>query len=209
MSATELPASGESAPAEGRDLIVHILVRRIAVETGPLFAFFLAFYVWNIFVATAVFMAATVIAVAASLAAERRMPVLPLLSLALVLGFGALTLAYDDPRFIMIRPTLVNAFYGTALIASALAGRPLLKAFLSPGLRLDGAGWRKLTLNLGIFMLLQAALNEIAWRGFGVEPWVVFKTFGTIPLNLAFLASQIPIVRAHRLSARDRARAAA
>ena len=206
MSAAELSAS---PPAEDRDLIVHILVRRIAVETGPLIAFFLAFYVWNIFVATAVFMAATVIVVAVSLWAERRVPVLPLLSLALVLGFGALTLAYDDPRFIMIRPTVVNAFYGTALLGSAFAGRPLLKAFLSPGLRLDEAGWRRLTLNLGLFMLLQAALNEIAWRGFGVEPWVVFKTFGTIPLNLAFAAAQIPIVRAHRLSARSAESAAA
>jgi intracellular septation protein len=206
VSATELAAARSP---DDRDLIVHVLVRRIAVETGPLIAFFLAFYVWNIFAATGAFMAATFVAVAASLMAERRVPVLPLLSLALVLGFGALTLLTDDPRFIMVRPTVVNAFYGTALLLSAFAGRPLLEAILSPGLRLDGAGWRRLTVHLGLFMLVQAALNEIAWRGFGVEPWVVFKTFGTIPLNLAFAAAQIPIVRTHRLSARSPESAAA
>jgi len=184
------------------DLMVHVLVRRIAVEAGPLLVFFVAFYVSDIFVATGVFMAATAVAVAVSLSAERRWPVLPFISLALVLAFGGLTLLTDDPRFIMVRPTLVNGLSGAALLASIGLHKPLLKRLLSPGLKLDTEGWRLLTRRLGLFFLLQAVLNEIVWRSLGVEVWVVFKTFVTIPLNVIFALSQLPLVRGHRLSAR-------
>lgn len=202
MNGTRL---NDSAPPEddgGADVIKHILARRIAVEAGPLLAFFAAFNLSGIFVATGVFMAATVIAVAVSLRAEERWPILPFISLALVLAFGGLTLLTDDSRFIMVRPTVVNGLYGLALLGSLAFERPLLERLLSPGLRLDRKGWRKLTLRLGAFFILQAVLNEIAWRGFGLEIWVLFKTFATIPLNIAFALSQVPLVKAHRLSAR-------
>jgi intracellular septation protein len=182
-------------------IITHIFARRIGVELGPLLAFFVAFYVWDILIATGVFMAATAIAVAASLSAERRMPVVPLLSLALVLAFGGVTLITDDPRFIMIRPTIVNGVYGGVLLMSLSLTQPLLERLLSPGLRLSEEGWRKLTLRLGLFFLLQAALNEIVWRALGVDVWVVFKTFVTIPLNILFALSQIPLVRSERTKA--------
>jgi len=197
-------SNGAAAVEEngGADLMKHILARRIAVEAGPLLAFFAAFNLSGIFVATAVFMAASGIAVAVSLLAEGRWPILPFVSLALVLAFGGLTLLTDDPRFIMIRPTVVNGLYGIALLGSLAFETPLLQRLLSPGLRLDRSGWRKLTLRLGAFFILQAVLNEIAWRGFGLEIWVVFKTFGTIPLNIAFALSQVPLVKAHRLSRR-------
>lgn len=195
------PDVEDAAEARGEaDLIKHVLARRIGVEAGPLIAFFGAYLVWGIFIATGIFMVATALAVAVSLAAERRWPVLPFISLALVFLFGGLTLATDDPRFIMLRPTVVNVAYGAALLLSLLFGRPLLERLLSPGLRLDARGWRTLTLRLGLFFLLQAVLNEIAWRGFGIDVWVVFKTLCTIPLNIVFALMQIPLVRAHRLS---------
>lgn len=194
--------SNAAPPVDERlgGLIVHVLVRRIAVEAGPLLVFFVAFYVSDIFVATGAFMAATAVAVAASLWTERRWPILPFISLALVLAFGGLTLLTDDPRFIMVRPTIVNGVYGVALLASMGLEKSLLERLLSPGLKLDVRGWRLLTLRLGLFFLLQGALNEIVWRNLGTESWVVFKTFVTIPLNVSFVLSQIPMIRKHRLS---------
>lgn len=176
-----------------------ILARRISVEMGPLAAFFTAFYLYDIYIATAVFMAATVLAVAASLQVEKRLPVLPLISLVLVLLFGGLTLYWEDPRFIKIRPTAINLFYGLALAGSWVAGMPLLKRILSPGLRLTEEGWDKLTFRLAMFLIALAALNEIVWRSFDTEVWVAFKTFATVPLNLIFAAFQIRLVRNHAL----------
>lgn len=176
-----------------------ILARRLTVEMGPLAAFFLAFYLYDIFIATGVFMAATVLAVFASHRAEKRLPVLPLISLFLVLLFGGLTLYWEDPRFIKVRPTAINLFYGLALAGSWALRMPLLKTILSPGLRLTDQGWQKLTLRLAVFLIALAALNEAVWRNFETDVWVAFKTFATVPLNLVFLAFQIRLLRRHAL----------
>jgi len=180
-------------------VILPILMRRIGVEAGPLGVFFIAFYLWGIVTATAVFILATLVAVAASLRAERCVPVLPLVSLGFVLGFGALTIAFQDPRFIMIRPTAICLVYGAALVMSAAANRPLLEILLSPGLLLDREGWLKLTRRAGLFLLAQALLNEVVWRGLGVDAWMIFRTFGSPPLNLLFILAQAPLFRVHRL----------
>lgn len=175
-----------------------ILARRLATEVGPLAAFFVSFYVYDIFVATAVFMAATALAVIAS-RAEKRLPVLPLISLFLIFLFGALTLYWEDPRFIKMRPTAVNLFYGLALVASWAFRAPLLKRILAPGLLLTDTGWQKLSFRLAMFLIALAVLNEMVWRHFDTEVWVAFKTFATVPLNLAFVAFQIRLLRSHAL----------
>jgi intracellular septation protein len=173
-----------------------ILAKRLAVEMGPLLVFFFAFYLYDIFLATTVFMAATTLAVILS-SAEKRLPVLPLISLALVLLFGGLTLYWEDPHFIKMRPTAINLFYGLAMAASWVVGAPLLKHILAPGLSLSDEGWQKLTLRLALFLFALAALNEVVWRSFDTEVWVVFKTFGAVLLNIVFAVLQIRLLRRH------------
>lgn len=179
-------------------VVPRVLLRRVLVETGPLAAFFLGFWFWDFFVATALFMATTAIAVAASLRIEDRVPVLPLASLALILLLGGLTLVLADPTFVLMRPTVANLLLGLTLAGNCMVGRPLLKAILSPGLRLSNRGWHMLTVRASLFFVSLAILNEAIWRGWGIETWVYFKVFGTVPLNLTFIALQIPLVRAHR-----------
>ncbi|HEX2256082.1 MAG TPA: inner membrane-spanning protein YciB [Afifellaceae bacterium] len=189
-----------NAEAGGWDFVRGgALTRRLAVEVGPLAAFFVSFYVYGIFVATGVFMASTALAVIYSHRAERRLPVLPLLSLALILLFGGATLYWEDERFIMMRPTAINLFYGLALAVSWLFGAPLLKSILSPGLLLTEAGWQRLTARLALFLIALAVLNEIVWRNFDTEVWVTFKTFATVPLNALFFAFQMRLLRSQAL----------
>jgi len=197
-------ATGKAAGAENRsggwDFVRGgALAKRLAVEVGPLAAFFVSFFVYDIFVATGVFMAATALAVIFSHRAEKRLPVLPLLSLALIFLFGGLTLYWQDERFIMMRPTAINLFYGLALAVSWLIGAPLLRGILAPGLLLTEAGWQKLTARLALFLIALAALNEVVWRNFDTEVWVAFKTFATLPLNALFFACQMRLLRRHAL----------
>jgi intracellular septation protein len=181
------------------------LAQRLAVEVGPLAAFFVSFYAYGIFFATGVFMVATALACVFSYRAEQRLPMLPLLSLALILLFGGLTLYWGDERFIMMRPTAVNLFFGLALAASWALRAPLLKSILAPGLLLTDAGWQKLTIRLAVFLMALAVLNELVWRNFDAEVWVAFKTFATVPLNLAFFGFQMRLLRSHTLDEPRRA----
>lgn len=192
--------SGDWAFLRGR-----ALAHRLAIEVGPLAAFFVSFYLYGIFVATGVFMATTTIAGIASMRAEKRLPVLPLLSMALIFLFGGLTLYWEDERFIMMRPTAVNLFFGLALAASWWMHVPLLKRILAPGLLLTDAGWQKLTVRLALFLFALAGLNELVWRSFDTEVWVAFKTFATVPLNVVFFAFQMRLLRSHTLGDARRA----
>jgi intracellular septation protein len=62
---------------------------------------------------------------------------------------------------------------------------------------LPESAWRTLTLRWGFFFLALAALNEIVWRNFSLNQWVIFKVWIILPLILAFGALQAPLLLKH------------
>src|SRR5262249_60915311 len=70
----------------------------------------------GIFVATAVFMAAVVAALVVSYALTRHLPVMPLVTAAIVLVFGSLTLVLHDELFIKLKPTIIYVLFGAVLL---------------------------------------------------------------------------------------------
>lgn len=188
----------DTMPAERRRVVSWKLARQVAIEIGPLLVFFFTYSFGGISFATGVFLAVLVLAVAANMVAEGKLPLIAVASLALALVFGGLTLWLDDPRFIQMRPTAVNLFYALLFGASALAGRPLLVHSFGAHVSMSEAGWRAFTRRMVLFLVASAILNEIVWRVFGTDVWVAFKVFVQLPLGALFLASQIPLVRAHR-----------
>lgn len=176
------------------------LPERLAVELGPLLAFFVVTQAGGIERGTLAFMAATLLALVAGIWRERRIPLTPLLSAILILAFGATSLFLAEPWIIMVRPTWMNLFYAGALIGALGFGQLLLKRVLGGSLVLSSdRAWLVLTLRLVAFLVFLAILNELVWRNGSVETWVAFKTFGVLPMNLAFAASQIGYVRRHRV----------
>jgi intracellular septation protein len=170
---------------------------RLALEAGPLAAFFGVNARAGIFPATAAFMVAIVVSLVASRLLEKRFPVLPLVTAVFVLVFGGLTLVLQDELFIKLKPTLVNALFGAILLVGLALGRPLLKPLFGTALTLDEAGWRTLTLRWGLFFFLLAALNEVVWRSVSTDTWVSFKVFGIMPLTLVFAIAQTPLITRH------------
>ncbi|MBM3517529.1 MAG: septation protein A [Alphaproteobacteria bacterium] len=174
-------------------------VRRLLIEAGPLAAFFIANARYDIYVATAVFMAAVGISLAASWLMERRVPTLPLVTAVFVLIFGGLTLLLHDETFIKLKPTIVNSLFGVILLGGLAFGRALLKPLLDYSFQLTDQGWSKLTLRWALFFLLLAVLNEVVWRGFSTDTWVSFKVFGVMPLTLVFALSQVRFLMRYQL----------
>jgi intracellular septation protein len=175
---------------------------KLGLELGPLVVFFLANARFGLFVATGVFMVATVVALSASWWLTRRLAIMPLVTGVVVFVFGGLTLLLQDEVFIKMKPTIVNALFGTTLLVGLLFGRSLLGYVFDSVFRLDDEGWRKLTFRWGLFFFVLAILNEAIWRNFSTDFWVSFKVFGIMPLTVAFTLSQMPLIQRHALPER-------
>jgi intracellular septation protein len=172
---------------------------KFALEMGPLLLFFIANWKFGIFPATAVLMTSVVAALAVSWGVTRRLPIMPVVTAVAVLAFGSMTFLFHDQAFIKVKPTIVNALFGAALLGALAFGKPLLPVVLDSVLRLTEEGWRKLTLRWGLFFFFLALLNEVVWRTQSTQFWVSFKVFGTIPITLLFALSQTPLILRHEI----------
>jgi len=115
----------------------------------------------------------------------------------LVVVFGGLTFLLDDPRFIMVKPTIINLGFAGILFGGLILRRTLLKMLFGEAFNLTEEGWRKLSLRWALFFLTLAGLNEVVWRNFSEATWVNFKVFGILPLTLVFAMAQIGLIKRH------------
>jgi intracellular septation protein len=173
------------------------LVPKLAIELGPLLVFFAGNAAGGIYVGTAAFMAATLISLAVAWFLYHKVPVMPLVSGAIVLVFGGLTLYLHDDTFIKLKPTIVYSMFAVLLAGGFLMRKPVLELLLGPVFNLTEEGWRKLTLRWIGFFIAMAVVNEFVWRNFSTDAWVSFKAFGFLPLTFLFALAQVPLMQRH------------
>jgi intracellular septation protein len=124
---------------------------------------------------------------------------MPVVTAIIVVIFGGLTLILHDATFIKVKPTIIYALFGAALIGGLLFNKPLLGVVFDSLFNLTEEGWRKLTLRWALFFFVLAVLNEIVWRNTSTNVWVDFKVFGVMPLTLLFGALQVPLLKKHAI----------
>ena len=167
---------------------------KIALEMGPLALFFFANARFGIFTATAVFMVAVIAALGLSWMLARRLAVVPLVSAAVVLVFGGLTIVLQDDLFIKLKPTILNTLFGSMLLVGLVFRKSFLALVFDGVINLTEEGWKKLTVRWALFLLVLAVLNELIWRTQTTDFWVAFKVFGILPLTVVFSALQYPLM---------------
>jgi intracellular septation protein len=182
--------STTEAPKMGQGL-------KLLIEMGPLVAFFIANWKAGIFWGTAIFMVATIIALAASWIMTRKVAMVPLVSALFVALFGALTLYLQSDLFIKVKVTLINALFGAVLLGGVAFGKSYLKLIMGEAMKLPEEAWRTLSIRWGVFFFAMAGLNEVVWRSFTTDQWVNFKVFGLLPLTLVFALANAPFMAKH------------
>ncbi len=168
---------------------------KLALDIGPLVLFFMANGRFGIFTATAVFMVASLTAIAVTYVMTRHLAIMPIVTAVVVLIFGGLTLILHDETFIKLKPTIIYCLFGGTLAVGLMFGKSLLGIVLDQMFHLTHEGWRKLTLRWALFFFALAALNEIVWRTQTTDFWVSFKLFGVVPLTFVFGALQMPLIK--------------
>ena len=156
----------------------------------PVALFFVAIQIWDIFVATAVAIAGTVLQVAYLLARKRRVQPMLWASLAIIVVFGGLTLYLRDRTFILWKPTVLYWLFGTVLAGGALFGRNLIRSLLSDQMRLPEPIWSRLNWSwVGFFAFMGVANLYVAFN-YSEKIWATFKLFGGMGLMLLFVVVQ-------------------
>ena len=175
---------------------------KFITDFGPLLIFFTIYYKSgnNLTVAIPPLIVATIIAVIIMYFVERKIPYVPLIGGVVITLFGGLTLYFNNPIFIYMKPTIVNAIFATILIISKVFfQKNFLKLFLKTAFSLNEIGWDKLNFRWAYFFIFLAFLNEIVWRTQPETTWVNFKVWGILPITILFTGLQIPLINKHKI----------
>ncbi|MAY26152.1 MAG: septation protein A [Polycyclovorans sp.] len=165
------------------------------LDLGPAVAFFVAYYLGDIYTATLTVIIALFVTVAGYGLLERRLHKLHLAAAMAALVFGGLTLYVRDPTFIKFKPTMMYALLGLVLLGSHWIGdRVLLQRLPQTVVALPETLWRRLNAVWGAFFLALAGLNLLVASQFSEEVWVQFRTYGYSIITFVFLLAQLPFL---------------
>ena len=164
---------------------------KLLIDFFPILLFVGAYKLYDIYVGTAVLMAATVLQMGLIYSIDRRLQMVQKITLVLVLVFGALTLALHDDRFIKWKPTVLYAAMAIGLaVALWLLKKNFLKLMLGSQLELPDAVWQRLNRVWIGYCVFMASINGYVAAYYSTEDWVNFKLFGGIGLMLLFALAQ-------------------
>ena len=161
---------------------------KFLTDFGPLLIFFTIYYKSenNLTVAIPPLIIATIIAVAIMYIIEKKIPFVPLIGGVIITLFGGLTLYFDNPVFIYMKPTIVNIiFAGVLIVSNVFFKKNFLKFFLQTALQLNDIGWNKLNFRWAYFFIFLAILNEIVWS--------------ILPITFIFTVFQVPLINKYKI----------
>ncbi len=180
----------------------------LLADLGPIAVFIIAFNVLQrieatkenaVYIATGLFMAATLAAIAYHRAKSGRVPPVLIVTGVLVVIFGGLTLLLRDETFIQLKPTVVNLFYVVAILGSLAFRLNLWKLLFGHAFRLPDRIWNILALRWAGFFGFMALLNEYIRLNHSFDFWLNTRPLVILPLFLLFAALNTPIALKHAL----------
>ena len=176
---------------------------KFATDFGPLAVFFFFYYNGdkNLKVAIPPFIIATLIALIIVWILEKKIPLVPLIGGILITLFGGLTIYFDNPVFLYMKPTIINILFGLALLfGKYFTKEPVLKKIMGKSIMLSDIGWYLLNKRWMLFFFTMAILNEFVWRTQTEEFWVNFKVWGLLPITFIFTAFQISLINKYKIN---------
>ncbi len=156
----------------------------------PVALFFVAIQVWDIYVATAVAIAATFVQVGWLHFRKKKIEPMLWASLGIIVVFGGLTLYLRDKTFILWKPTVLYWLFAAVLAGSAALGRNLIRGLLSQQMHLPDRIWTRLNWSWVAFFAVMGIVNLYVAFNYSEKIWATFKLFGGMGLMLLFVVVQ-------------------
>ncbi len=172
---------------------------KLIIDFLPIVLFFIAYKVYDIYVATAVLAIASILQVSWQWWRHGRAETLLLASTGVILVFAAATLLLHDETFIKWKPTVFNGLIGIAFLATHWIGKRTAVEFMMSQAQLDLPKpiWTRLNFSWVVFFFSCAVLNLYVAYGFDTDTWMNFKLFGLLGLTIVFMIGQGFYLRRH------------
>ena len=175
---------------------------KFITDFGPLLIFFTFYYQSekSLQVAIPPFIIATILSLGIIYLLEKKIPLIPLTSGILITFFGGLTIYFNNPIFLYMKPTIINVLFGFILLFGKYFSKEnLLKKLLGNSIKLKDEGWLKLNTRWIYFFFFLALLNEYVWRTQTEEFWVNFKVWGLLPITFIFTVFQVSLINKYKI----------
>ncbi len=168
---------------------------RFFAEFGPIAAFFVGYNNNGILTATLYMLVASVIGVIIIYVTEKKINMVNIISSGLLLISSSLTLFSGNSVFIKMKPTILYIVFALVFLITNFKWQHATKIVFGKAISFkEEAKWRQLNIRFMLFFMVMAMTNEIIWRNFAEETWVNFKVFGTLPITLLFMITQMPFI---------------
>ena len=157
----------------------------------PIILFYIGYKMYDIFVATGVAIAATILQVGLFWLKHRRFEKMHLITLGLVVVLGGMTIWFHDAAFFQWKVSIVNWLFGAAFLVSQFVGKkPLTERMMGHAIEVPPPVWRRLNLGWALFFFGMGFLNLYVMYNFDEATWVNFKVYGLLGLTVAFVILQ-------------------
>ncbi|MCK5121964.1 MAG: septation protein A [Methylococcales bacterium] len=162
------------------------------LEFIPVILFFIAYKFYDIYVATAVVIVATVIQVSIAWFKHKKVEPMQWITLGLILVMGGATLYLQDEQFIKWKLTIIEWLFGFAFLGSQFfAKKTFVERMMGASLELPANIWKKLNIMWAIFFISVGCINIYVMQNYNTDDWVTFKTFGVPGLMMIFIVFQM------------------
>jgi len=157
----------------------------------PILLFFIAYKLYGIYAATVAAIVASFVQVGWYWLQHRRFENMHLITLALLVVFGGLTLFLQDENFIKWKPTVINWLFAVVFLGSQFYGKKtLVERMMGASIELPASLWPRLNLAWSLFFVFLGLVNLYVMYNFDTDTWVNFKLFGMTGLTLVFVLAQ-------------------
>lgn len=172
---------------------------KLLFDFFPILLFFTAYkFGGDIYLATKVTMAATVLQVVISKLVFRKVDAMLRMTAAIVLALGTLTIVLHNPNFIKWKPTVLYWCMAlTLLIGQTVFKRNLLRSVMEEQIKLPDVAWLQLNVAWIIFMTVMGCLNLFVAYTYSEATWVNFKFYGITGIMFAFCLGMMLFISRH------------
>ncbi|MCX7081802.1 MAG: septation protein A [Methylococcales bacterium] len=165
------------------------------LEFFPILLFFIAYKAYDIYVATAVVIGATIIQVAIAWFKYRKVETMQWITLGLVIVFGGATIILHDEQYLKWKFSIIEWLFGLAFLSSHFIGKKtFIERMMSSNLTLPANIWQRLNFSWASFFISVGFINVYVMYNYNTDDWVTFKTFIAPALMVVFMVVQMSFI---------------